>query len=194
MEMRRVELIIMLIPTITIMLLISNFSVSAASPSDVITTVSTDKTTYEEGENINVTITLFNPTNASIYLYSGNSPPYNVNIFAENGSAVYMTGPWLNMVEDTTLNPNETMTLSHTIYVNHYPLSPGNYSVVGYAYNIGHSNDTWIMVNGTIDVNPPIDINAPTDSSWIIWIALMSGITMGIIVLFLGSRKRKKKG
>jgi len=154
---------------------------SAASPNDVLTIVKTDKLTYDPGEDINITITLINPTNSSIDLTCGGSPPWHISITDESGANVYGRGGEQTMMAYYSIGPNETLIFNQTVTKN---LTPGFYLIEGEGYDAPH-DQILIKVNGTIESDTP-----GYDYS-VIGIAIISGVIIGAVVLSLVHRKRR---
>jgi len=166
-----------------VILLIQSPSSSAASPNDVLTIVKTDKLTYDPGEDINITITLINPTNSSIDLTCGGSPPWHISITDESEANVYGWGMWQTMMAYYSISPNETLIFNHTMTKD---LPPGSYLIEGEGYD-APNDQILIKVNGTIESDSP-GYDYP-----MIAIALISGIAIGVVVLSLIHRKRRDK-
>ena len=167
-----------------VILLIQSPLSSAASPNDVLTIVKTDKLTYDPGEDINITISLINPTESVIDLYSGGFPPWHVHITNASGGTVYSRGGEATMIVEDSIGSSENISFNHT--VTKY-LPPGYYLIEGGAFD-APKDRVLIRVNKTIE----------SDSSGyvfpLIGIAFISGIVIGVVVvLSLIPRKRRDR-
>jgi predicted outer membrane repeat protein len=102
----------------------------SALATDLEITVETDKPVYAFGEDVNVSVTAFNPTDSPITLG-----------FASSCQASYLIDDWYFYSQSctwgfthVTIEPNEshTWTMVHDSYQRHTcPLRPGSHSVVG---------------------------------------------------------------
>jgi len=170
---------------LTVAMFFLSLSAAAISPSDVSTIVRTDKSAYDPGENISVTITLINPTNSSIDLYSGGSPPWDIRIATESGDEVYLRGMEAQMIVTKSINPNETMVFIHNITAD-FPA--GFYLITAGAFD-APLNHVWIKINGTEGQNMIAYDTA------IYGVVFISGTAVGIMGLFLFLKvKKKRKG
>lgn len=177
--------IIFALSSMAILLIQSPLS-SASSPNDVVTIVKTDKLIYEPGEDFNITIVLMNPTNSSISLASGGSPPWFISIYDGSGNQVYGYGGLQTMNAYYSIGPNESVTYRHTMtkYLN-----PGFYLINGSGYDAPH-DQILIQVNGTNEQNTNI---SPGYDLSTLGIAFFFGVAIGMTVLFLIVRKRMKR-
>jgi hypothetical protein len=149
---------------------------------DILTTVRTDKPVYEKGENITITISIFNPTNASINLYGPSYPPFYFSIEDESGHTVGGQGWRMAMNTYDTIGPNETIDFEKTYKLQ---LDPGFYLINGTAYDAPY-DQTWFRINGTGETLP-----SGYDST-VVGVVFLLGIASGMVAAFLYFRRKTK--